>query len=107
MDRLVVPRHGITLQGPPVEDSKLHRPPTAIAMTLTNTMIEDMIRCVQNHKPMALCLGDDPVRLFFVSGRRWVVGGPETTDVEQHPWKSWSAQQFHFNQGGMAMADLV
>ena len=65
MASLTLPEAGILLESPQMDASKLRAAPRAIGLTLTDEMIEDMIRCVQNNKPIQLCLGEAPVSNYL------------------------------------------
>lgn len=70
-----VPEKGLKLEGFDADSSAGPTMPNAIAVTLTNGMIEDMIKCVQNGKPIQLSLGPQPVSLSLsiVVGFWWAV----------------------------------
>jgi len=61
MASLILPEAGLLLESPQLHSSKLPTAPKVIGLTLTDAMIEDMIRCVQSNKSIQLCLGEAPV----------------------------------------------
>ncbi|KAF8848562.1 hypothetical protein BDZ45DRAFT_681140 [Acephala macrosclerotiorum] len=61
MPSLVVPEAGFTLGSSPRSSSKAGSgAPGVFGLTLTDGMIEEMIKCVQNGKPIQLSLGEHP-----------------------------------------------
>ncbi|KUJ08865.1 uncharacterized protein LY89DRAFT_328130 [Mollisia scopiformis] len=61
MPLLVVPESGFTLESSPGGSSKAGSVvPDVFGLTLTDGMIEEMIKCVQNGKPIQLSLGEHP-----------------------------------------------
>ncbi|KAE8451383.1 hypothetical protein EG329_004012 [Mollisiaceae sp. DMI_Dod_QoI] len=61
MPSLVVPESGFTLGSSPGSSSKAGSAvPDVFGLTLTDGMIEEMIKCVQNGKPIQLSLGEHP-----------------------------------------------
>lgn len=59
MNSLKVPESGLQLEGSTGKDASL--PPQAFAVTLSDNVIEDMIKCVQNGDGIQLSLGANPV----------------------------------------------
>ena len=60
MPSLNIPESGLSFGKSAMPDSTM---PTALGLTLTDGVIEEMIKCVQNGKPIQLSLGDHPVSL--------------------------------------------
>jgi RNA polymerase II elongation factor ELL len=66
MPSLVIPPSGLSLGNFPASSSKPGSAvPDVFGLTLTDSVIEEMIRCVQNRKPIQLSLGEHPVSLQF------------------------------------------
>lgn len=63
MNSLKVPEAGWQLEGPPSNSSEV--PQQAFALTLSDNVIEDMIKCVQNGDGLNLTLGSTPVSQPF------------------------------------------
>lgn len=61
MNSLKVPEGGLQLEGSAGKDASL--PSQAFALTLSDVVIEDMIKCVQNGDGIQLSLGANPVSL--------------------------------------------
>jgi RNA polymerase II elongation factor ELL len=61
MNSLKVPESGLQLEGSTGKDASL--PSQAFALTLSDVLIEDMIKCVQNGDGIQLSLGANPVSL--------------------------------------------
>lgn len=59
MNSLKVPESGLQLEGLTGKDASL--PSQAFAVTLSDNVIEDMIKCVQNGDGIQLSLGANPV----------------------------------------------
>lgn len=59
MNSLKVPESGLQLEGSTGKDASL--PSQAFAVTLSDNVIEDMIKCVQNGDGIQLALGANPV----------------------------------------------
>jgi RNA polymerase II elongation factor ELL len=62
MNSLKVPESGLQLEGPTGKDASL--PSQAFALTLSDVLIEDMIKCVQNGDGVQLSLGASPTLLY-------------------------------------------
>ncbi|KAH7197216.1 uncharacterized protein B0J16DRAFT_15778 [Fusarium flagelliforme] len=62
MNSLKVPESGIQLEGSNGKDASL--PSQAFALTLSDVLIEDMIKCVQNGDGIQLSLGANPTFLY-------------------------------------------
>ncbi|WKT39559.1 hypothetical protein QSH57_001378 [Fusarium oxysporum f. sp. vasinfectum] len=62
MNSLKVPESGLQLEGSTGKDASL--PSQAFAVTLSDNVIEDMIKCVQNGDGIQLSLGANPTLLF-------------------------------------------
>ncbi|CCT62713.1 uncharacterized protein FFUJ_00705 [Fusarium fujikuroi IMI 58289] len=62
MNSLKVPESGLQLEGSTGKDASL--PSQAFAVTLSDNVIEDMIKCVQNGDGIQLALGANPTLLF-------------------------------------------
>ena len=65
MPAVAVPESGWTMEGPGEDSLKSSAVHNAIGLTLTNGIIEDMIKCVQDGKPIQLSLGPQPVSSFL------------------------------------------
>lgn len=61
MNSLKVPESGLQLEGSTGKDATL--PSQAFALSLSDVLIEDMIKCVQNGDGIQLSLGANPVSL--------------------------------------------
>lgn len=61
MNSLKVPESGLQLEGSTGKDATL--PSQAFALSLSDVLIEDMIKCVQNGDGIQLALGANPVSL--------------------------------------------
>lgn len=59
---LDIPQAGLKLESNPPSNKSATNITPAIGLTLSDGMIEDMIKCVQNGKPIELSLGGSPVR---------------------------------------------
>lgn len=59
---LDIPQAGLRLESNPPSNKSATNITPAIGLTLSNAMIEDMIKCYQNNKPIELSLGGHPVR---------------------------------------------
>jgi RNA polymerase II elongation factor ELL len=69
MPSLVIPESGLTLGGFPGSPSKSgSEVPEVLGLALTDGVIEEMIKCVQNGKPIQLSLGEHPVSFQFTLG---------------------------------------
>ena len=67
MPSLVIPESGLSLGSSQMPPSKLGPAgPAVLGLTLTDGVIEEMIKCVQNQKDIQLCLGDRPVSVQFI-----------------------------------------
>ncbi|KAF5024812.1 hypothetical protein F66182_3113 [Fusarium sp. NRRL 66182] len=62
MNSLKVPESGLQLEGSTGQDASL--PSQAFALTLSDVVIEDMIKCVQNGDGIQLSLGAQPTFLY-------------------------------------------
>ncbi|KAF4999180.1 hypothetical protein FGRMN_2639 [Fusarium graminum] len=62
MNSLKVPESGLLLEGSTGKDASL--PSQAFALSLSDVLIEDMIKCVQNGDGIQLSLGASPTLLF-------------------------------------------
>lgn len=62
MNSLKVPEGGLQLEGSAGKDASL--PSQAFALTLSDVVIEDMIKCVQNGDGIQLSLGANPTFLY-------------------------------------------
>ncbi|CEI64603.1 hypothetical protein FVEN_g11629 [Fusarium venenatum] len=62
MNSLKVPESGLQLEGSTGKDASL--PSQAFALTLSDVLIEDMIKCVQNGDGVQLSLGANPTLLY-------------------------------------------
>ncbi|PNH45944.1 hypothetical protein VD0004_g2073 [Verticillium dahliae] len=62
MASLKVPDAGLQLEGSP--DASVGVPTQAFALSLSDSVIEDMIRCVQNGEDIQLSLGNSPTFLY-------------------------------------------
>ncbi|KAK0118047.1 hypothetical protein ONS95_012357 [Cadophora gregata] len=61
MPSLVIPESGLTLHSSQGSPSKAgSSPPDVFGLTLTDSVIEEMIRCVQNGKELQLSFGEQP-----------------------------------------------
>jgi hypothetical protein len=63
MSVLVIPDNGLQLES---SDSSDFLPMQAFGITLNDSMIEDMIKCVQNGQKIDLVLGSNPVSRVLV-----------------------------------------
>lgn len=64
MPSLVIPQSGLSLGSFPAPSFKPGSAvPDVLSLTLTDGVIEEMIKCVQNGKPIQLSLGEHPVSL--------------------------------------------
>jgi RNA polymerase II elongation factor ELL len=64
MPSLAIPQSGLSLGSFPAPSSKpVSAFPDVFGLTLTDEVIEEMIKCVQNGKPIQLSLGEHPVSL--------------------------------------------
>lgn len=61
MNSLKIPESGVLLKGSPSDDSD-PVPQQAFAISLSDNVIEDMIKCVQDGEDIQLALGASPVR---------------------------------------------
>ena len=62
MPSLVIPESGLSLGSPQMTPFKPGSAlPAVVGLSLTDGMIEEMIKCVQNGKEIQLSLGDRPV----------------------------------------------
>ncbi len=62
MPFLTIPESGLSLGNFPGTASKpAHGVPEVFGLTLNDGVIEEMIKCVQNGKPIQLSLGEHPV----------------------------------------------
>lgn len=69
MPLLTIPESGLSLGNFPGTASKSgSEVPEVLGLTLTDGVIEEMIKCVQNGKPIQLSLGDHPVSFQFTFG---------------------------------------
>ncbi len=67
MSSMRIPETGLTLESSRGSSSKAGPAvPSVIGLTLSNSMIEEMIKCVQHDKPIQFSMGDYPVRLEFL-----------------------------------------
>jgi hypothetical protein len=66
MAALIIPESGLSLGAFPASSSKVDADvPELLGLTLTDNVIEEMIKCVQSGKPIQLSLGDHPVSFPF------------------------------------------
>ncbi|KAI9171752.1 hypothetical protein HJFPF1_01243 [Paramyrothecium foliicola] len=65
---LKIPDGGLLLEGPSGKDPKL--PPQAFVITLSDNVIENMIKCVQNGENLQLALGNTPTLLYGSQSHR-------------------------------------
>jgi hypothetical protein len=67
MPSLIIPESGLSFASSQHASRKPDSTmPTAIGLTLTDGVIEEMIKCFQNGKPIQLSLGDHPVSSWFI-----------------------------------------
>jgi RNA polymerase II elongation factor ELL len=66
MPSLIVPDEGLSLDCSQSATKAAGAAPTALGLTLTDGVIEEMIRCVQNGKPIQLSLGTRPVSILSI-----------------------------------------
>lgn len=69
MPSLVVPESGLSLSSSADVVSKHGSAvPEVFGLTLSDSVIEEMIKCFQKDKPLQLSLGEHPVRYIFSCG---------------------------------------
>jgi hypothetical protein len=69
MPSLVIPESGLSLGSSKTTSSKPGSAvPSVFGLTLTDGVIEEMIKCVQNGKDIQLSLGDHPVSFQPIRG---------------------------------------
>lgn len=61
MNSLKVPEAGLQLQGPFGHDTPL--PPQAFALSLSNSVIDNLVRAVRDGGSIELALGNNPVSI--------------------------------------------
>ncbi|KAF7953572.1 uncharacterized protein EAE97_000971 [Botrytis byssoidea] len=61
---LDIPQAGLRLESNPPSNKSATNVTPAIGLTLSNAMIEDMIKCYQNNKPIELSLGGHPNLIY-------------------------------------------
>jgi RNA polymerase II elongation factor ELL len=66
MNSLKIPDHGLMLKGSAGRDIG-PLPPQAFALSLNDSVIEGMIKCVQGGGDIQLALGPRPVSLCFIA----------------------------------------
>ncbi|KAH7156262.1 hypothetical protein EDB81DRAFT_382386 [Dactylonectria macrodidyma] len=86
MNSLKVPEAGWQLEGPASNDSEV--PQQAFALTLSDNVIEDMIKCVQNGDGLNLTLGSTPT---FTYGSKSHVISPPT---DSYPYDLYLTKPF-------------
>ncbi|KAH7001624.1 hypothetical protein EDB80DRAFT_98190 [Ilyonectria destructans] len=86
MNSLKVPEAGWQLEGSPSERSKL--PQQAFALTLSDNVIEDMIKCVQSGDGLQLSLGSTPT--FIYGSNSHVISPPS----EPYPYDVYLTKPF-------------
>jgi len=71
MPSLIIPESGLSLASSREPSSKAgFGVPDVFGISMTDRVIEDMIKCFQNGKPIELSLGEHPVSFQFIVG--WV-----------------------------------
>lgn len=77
---LEIPETGFLLESSEMEEMEAALPMQAFAITLSDSVIEEMIECAQSGQDISLSLGDDPVSLACYAGsRRQLRAGRITT----------------------------
>jgi hypothetical protein len=64
---LAIPESGLAFGVSRNGTSKPGSVPDVFGLTLNDSVIEEMIRCVQNGKPIQLSLGEHPVGFLFTA----------------------------------------
>ncbi|KAF4955727.1 hypothetical protein FSARC_11788 [Fusarium sarcochroum] len=78
MNSLKVPESGLQLEGSTGKDASL--PSQAFALTLSDVVIEDMIKCVQNGDGIQLSLGSNPT--FLYGSKSHVIAPPDSNPYD-------------------------
>lgn len=95
MNSLKIPEGGVMLKGSPGEDSD-PLPQQAFTLSLSDSVIEGMIQCVQDGGDIQLALGAQPVSAgnrnngfvvahLMCAGKRRTTFDLESVDTCQHP----------------------
>jgi RNA polymerase II elongation factor ELL len=78
MPALKIPDDGLLVEGPASNNNSSSLPLQAFAITLSDNVIEDMIKCVQNGGDIQLSLGNSPVSRFRIVIVIWMSIPPGT-----------------------------
>lgn len=93
MPPLRVPDDGLLLSGSPGDEKSF--PSQAFAITLSDDVIEDLVKCFQNGEGIQLSLGSSPVGATFpaltMASILCCVGKPAIGQSYCYCWRSFSA----------------